>query len=133
MSHESGKRKKRKVRSAWISFLGRIVSQVLGAVASVVLGLTVLHKYSDHQKTSETAAKADRPVIVVVVEGPLDQEHLAQAIAAGVAGAQTSPHAIIGQTPDATPTAGRLGGNSARGDTASSDLRRELALQPLAW
>ena len=101
MSHESGKRKKRKVRSAWISFLGRIVSQVLGAVASVVLGLIVLHKYSDHQKTSEPAAKADRPVIVVVLEGPLDQEHLAQAIAAGVAGAENSPHAIIAQTPDA--------------------------------
>lgn len=131
MSHASGKRKKRKVRSAWISFLGRIVSQVLGAVASVVLGLTVLHKYSDHQKASELVEKADRPVVVVVVEGPLDQEHLAQAIAAGLAGVE-GPRAIISRTPDASSTADHPGG-SARGDRLSGDVRRELALQPLAW
>ena len=40
------KRNKRsKVRSAWISFVGRIVAQIIGAVASVMLGLVVLHKY----------------------------------------------------------------------------------------
>ena len=68
---------------------------------------------------------------MVVVEGPLDQEHLAQAIAAGVAGAET-PHAIIAETPNRSATAGRPGGN-ARGDRVSGDVRRELALQPLAW
>jgi hypothetical protein len=131
MSHASGKRKKRKVRSAWISFLGRIVAQVVGAVASVVLGLAVLHKYSDRQQASEPPAKADRPVVVVVVEGPVDRDHLAQAIAAGLAGVE-SPRAIIGPTPDASSTAGRPGG-SARGDRVPGDVRRELTLQPLAW
>ena len=40
------KRKKDKVRSAWISFTGRIVAQIVGAAATVVLGVAVLHKYS---------------------------------------------------------------------------------------
>ena len=35
------KRKRSKVRSAWISFVGRIVAQIIGAVASVTLGLVV--------------------------------------------------------------------------------------------
>jgi TolB-like protein len=39
------KRKKDKVRSAWISFIGRIVAQIVGAIASVTLGLMVLTKY----------------------------------------------------------------------------------------
>lgn len=43
---ERKKTKKAKVRSAWISFAGRIVAHVIGAVASVVLGLAVLDKYN---------------------------------------------------------------------------------------
>jgi TolB-like protein len=39
------KRKKDKVRSAWISFAGRIVAQIVGAAATVALGVTVLHQY----------------------------------------------------------------------------------------
>jgi len=48
----SGKKKKKKdrVRSAWISFAGRIAAQILGAVATVVLGMVVLHKYSAPEK-----------------------------------------------------------------------------------
>ena len=43
---DSGKTKKKgKLRSVWISFVGRIVAQILGAVASVTLGLLILHKY----------------------------------------------------------------------------------------
>jgi TolB-like protein len=39
-----GKKKKDKVRNAWISFGGRIVAQVVGAGASVALGLMVLQR-----------------------------------------------------------------------------------------
>jgi TolB-like protein len=54
------KRKKSKVRSAWISFIGRIVAQIIGAVASVLLGLLVLTKYGlpDHLSKSAAAANA---------------------------------------------------------------------------
>jgi TolB-like protein len=41
------KKKKDKVRSAWISFVGRIVAQILGAAASVILGIYVLSSYKD--------------------------------------------------------------------------------------
>jgi hypothetical protein len=40
------KRKKDKVRSAWISFAGRIVAQMVGAIATVALGVMVLHRYT---------------------------------------------------------------------------------------
>jgi hypothetical protein len=40
------KNKKDKVRSAWISFAGRIVAQIVGAIATVALGVMVLHRYT---------------------------------------------------------------------------------------
>src|SRR5262245_9921133 len=48
-------KKKGKLRSVWISFAGRIVAQIMGAVASVMLGLLILHKY---QKNEGAAVKA---------------------------------------------------------------------------
>jgi TolB-like protein len=53
---EKLRRRKNKVRSAWISFIGRIVAQVVGAIASVSLGLMVLNKY--HSEKIATAAPA---------------------------------------------------------------------------
>ncbi len=40
-------KKKDKVRSVWISFIGRIVAQIIGAIASVVLGIFILQRYQD--------------------------------------------------------------------------------------
>jgi hypothetical protein len=46
-SGENTKKKKQdKVRSAWISFAGRIVAQIVGAIATVALGVMVLHRYT---------------------------------------------------------------------------------------
>jgi hypothetical protein len=45
-STDATKKKKDKVRSAWISFVGRIVAQLVGAVATVALGVMVLHRYT---------------------------------------------------------------------------------------
>ncbi len=45
---QAGKdKRKAKVRNVWISFAGRIVAQIVGAVASVVLGIMVLQRYQD--------------------------------------------------------------------------------------
>ena len=49
-------KKKKKVRSAWISFVGRVVAQVIGAVASVALGLAVLDRYDSSTKASAADA-----------------------------------------------------------------------------
>jgi hypothetical protein len=38
--------RERKVRSAWVSFVGRIIAQLVGAIASVTLGLILLSRYS---------------------------------------------------------------------------------------
>ena len=54
------KRKKNKVRLAWMTFIGRIVAQVVGAIASVSLGLMVLTKYHMQEK-AETANP--RPIV----------------------------------------------------------------------
>ena len=40
--------KRDKVRSAWISFAGRIVAQLVGAIATVALGVMVLHRYTSN-------------------------------------------------------------------------------------
>jgi TolB-like protein len=42
------KKKKARLRSAWISFGGRIVAQIVGAMASVVLGILVVSHYKFH-------------------------------------------------------------------------------------
>lgn len=51
------KKKKNKVRSAWISFVGRIVAQILGAVAAMGLGLLFIQNYGPG-RTQEADAPA---------------------------------------------------------------------------
>jgi len=57
------KKKKDKVRSAWISFVGRIVAQIIGAAASIVFGVLILHKYQ-----SGTGKAASGAVVVQAAE-----------------------------------------------------------------
>ena len=45
-SEEKIDKKRDKVRSAWISFAGRIVAQLVGAFATVSLGVMMLHRYT---------------------------------------------------------------------------------------
>lgn len=47
-----GKQKKDKVRAAWISFVGRIVAQFIGAAASILLGLIFMHKYQEPARSA---------------------------------------------------------------------------------
>ena len=49
------------VRGAWISFIGRIVAQIIGAVASVVLGLIVLDKYNNRNAGRSSSIRRGRP------------------------------------------------------------------------
>src|SRR5262245_38101658 len=52
------KKKKDKLRSVWISFVGRIVAQIMGAVATIFLGLVVLHKYQSPKAEKNPASPA---------------------------------------------------------------------------
>ena len=68
-SLDKKKKNKAKVRSAWISFIGRILAQMCGAVATVVLGLQLVRGYLPVQPpadavrgaTGETASAASLP------------------------------------------------------------------------
>ena len=46
-------KKRAKIRSAWISFVGRILAQIMGAVATISIGLMLVQKY---QNPSASAA-----------------------------------------------------------------------------
>lgn len=59
---ERKKRKKaEKARGAWISFAGRIIAQIVGAMASVGLGVFVLQKYQQKDARATTAAAVTAP------------------------------------------------------------------------
>jgi hypothetical protein len=59
---QSGKAKRKdKVRSVWISFVGRIVAQIIGAIASVVLGIFILQRYQDSPAVPAPATPAAAP------------------------------------------------------------------------
>jgi TolB-like protein len=57
-SPEKKNKKKSKVRSAWISFIGRILAQMCGAVATVVLGLQLVRGYFPAQPPADAVSVA---------------------------------------------------------------------------
>ena len=59
-----GVRKREKVRAAWISFAGRIAAQLIGAIATVTLGVVVLGKAHAPMAAAEAAAAAQQTVLI---------------------------------------------------------------------
>jgi TolB-like protein len=49
---KTAKKKKRKARSAWISFTGRIIAQIVGAAATIFLGVYAVDKYSGRPRAA---------------------------------------------------------------------------------
>jgi hypothetical protein len=89
---DAGKPKKDKVRSAWIAFAGRIIAQLVGAIATVTLGVMVLNRsMADrhppsvpppiNSSTSETAVTPPYPgepmvtIIVITPGSPAPSDH----------------------------------------------------------
>ena len=60
----SGRVNARKFRSVWISFAGRIAAQLIGAIATVTLGVLVLGKGHSPSPTAEQAA-AVKPTVLI--------------------------------------------------------------------
>lgn len=67
-------KRKNKLRSAWISFVGRIVAQVIGAVATVVLGVAVI---SHHVGRNQTSTAEDASASPVAAAGAISSEETA--------------------------------------------------------
>ncbi len=75
------KTKKDKLRSAWISFAGRIVAQLVGAFATVALGVMMLHRYTAAETrppdvapqhyAGPVASSPQPPIIIVLSPGML--------------------------------------------------------------
>jgi hypothetical protein len=96
---KSKKRKKDKVRSAWISFVGRIVAQFIGAAATIVLGVMFVQKYGDSRpRVAPEPATTIRFEFVVVVPAsrPADQADIAAAVAREVVAATQHAAAMNG-------------------------------------
>lgn len=85
-------RKRDKIRSAWISFAGRIAAQIIGAIATVTLGVIVLGK---HAPAPATHVAAEPTVLIatpvrtngetVIVMVPVGKDGVDQAFARRVA------------------------------------------------
>ena len=58
---KKAKKHKAKVRAAWISFVGRIIAQIAGAAATIVIGLSVVHSYVGKTTTEPSAAAIQSP------------------------------------------------------------------------
>ncbi len=58
-------RKRNKVRSVWISFVGRIAAQLIGSIATVTLGVIVLGRHAP------AADKTPGPVPTVLIATPI--------------------------------------------------------------
>jgi TolB-like protein len=75
------KHKKKKVRAAWIGFIGRILGQIVGAVVSIAVGLMVVQRHqtklepavtaavqaAQQQPVRETSSKQDGEIVVAVL------------------------------------------------------------------
>ena len=57
-------RKRSKVRSVWINFAGRIAAQIIGAIATVTLGVLVLGKGHNPSQPAETIEKSKPTVLI---------------------------------------------------------------------
>jgi TolB-like protein len=71
-------KRSRKVRSAWIAFVGRIVAQFVGSAATIVLGLMLLQKHvaSEAKLHTATAAVTDSRV-QAIKGGPVEATSVA--------------------------------------------------------
>jgi TolB-like protein len=85
------KRKRGKVRAAWIGFSSRILAQLIGAVATIGLGLVVMQRYAppamssaNEGRPAATAAVAGLPVIAVLPLLNFTGEHRYETVADGL-------------------------------------------------
>jgi hypothetical protein len=130
-----GSRKRDKIRSAWISFAGRIVAQLIGAIATVTLGVVVL----GGRQSPLAATTAAAPTVLmatpvrtqgetVIVMMPVGKDGIDQALAREVAESYERAKAAA-QPQDARPQT-PTGPPSPQSADRSAGTRASLAFPP---
>jgi hypothetical protein len=103
------KKKRDKVRSAWISFMGRIVAQIVGAAATIALTLVFVQKYSDNKARVAPQPATVRIEFVVEMPGARagNQAEVAAAVAREIVAATQHATAINGSV-EVVPSVSRV-------------------------
>lgn len=89
---------KNKLRAVWIAFASRIIAQVLGAVATIVLGLLVLQSYQEDKEQLQTAPPAATRVTRSSVRGPSSKTSIAVLPVANFSAASNEEYIADGMT-----------------------------------
>jgi TolB-like protein len=122
------KKKAGKVRSAWISFVGRVIAQLTGAVATVVLGVIFLHRYSvvDKQQGSANLAGTTQAAIA----RPAGQVTFAVLPFQNLTGDPREEHLADGLTETLTADLARAGGLHVVSRTSAMRFKGERRAMP---
>jgi TolB-like protein len=122
------KKKAAKVRSAWISFVGRVVAQLTGAVATVVLGVIFLHRYSVVDKQQGTANPAG--AVTAAVVRPAGQVTFAVLPFQNLTGDPREEHVADGLTETVTADLASAGGLHVVSRTSAMRFKSEHRPMP---
>jgi TolB-like protein len=131
-SPDKKKKKKAKVRSAWISFIGRILAQMCGAVATVVLGLQLVRGYFPEQPPADGASVAtDEVAAAAGLQRPAGMKVLAVLPVANYSGDRRHDAFSDGLTETLTVELARFPGVHVTSRTSSMHFRDKPAPLPV--
>jgi TolB-like protein len=131
-SPDKKKKKKAKVRSAWISFIGRILAQMCGAVATVVLGLQVVRGYFPPPPPADAARVAtEAPAPATGPLRPVGMKVLAVLPVSNYSGDRRHDAFSDGLTDTLIAELARLPGVHVTSRTSSMQFRDKPGLLPL--
>jgi TolB-like protein len=130
-SPEKKNKKKSKVRSAWISFIGRILAQMCGAVATVVLGLQLVRGYFPVQPPADAARVAtDEAAPAVSMRRPSGMKVLAVLPVANYSGDRQHDAFSDGLTETLIAELAQIPGVHVTSRTSSMHFRDKAGLLP---
>lgn len=74
------KKKKKKARAAWISFAGRVIAQIVGAAASIILGVHVVGKYTRSENQAGSVSVTRAASASAALPGAVERGHSSLAV-----------------------------------------------------
>lgn len=127
-SESASKKKRDKVRSAWIAFVGRITAQLMGAVATVTLGVLFVHNYAPALRSPEVGAQAreaDVRPATVRPDRPAGQLTIAVLPMQNLSGDSSREHFADGMTETLTAELAQVPGIKVISRTSSMHFKHD--------